>query len=296
MSRYRAAPLFPKFELTCSTWPPPWADRAGLSRRTRLSKDWPLASEYAKVAVDDGISQVVPFIAFFARPPEAIRNIIGKGAWKKVHASPLNDNIVRVDLMTSPDQFTVPEAMGIVPNLLETARSILFCGKRAVLYSCSKQVSPREASDFARLWHDCERMGVGLNPLWSPSRLKREHDAAAMAKMLEKADPKPWAPFWQYEEDGYLFTLLRSEADFAMEGITQRHCVRSYVSYARSGKEVVLRIEGRERGTCSWNKRHPAIQVKGHRNSDLSPAAQMAAAKAREAYDAPLANGEDAAR
>lgn len=82
-------------------------------------------------------------------------------------------------------------------------------------------------------------------------------------------------------------TLLHhGKTELVIEGATQRHCVRSYARACRLGAEVVMKIDGVERATCSWRVGDSLIQVQGFANSQVSGECHKAAQAARAAFEA----------
>lgn len=230
----------------------------------------------------DGIEQVAPICVAFGMPPDMVRAKIGKGLWKRVHASKLNHNVHRghLKLTTRLDFETI---MAIPTGALNEAHGMI---KRRdeQAFAVAVQMAKTRA-DLRRILHivaDCQRMGVQINPQWSERRLNEEHDMQARAWAKRTASPTPWADPWSCEINGYSFTRLVSDADYAEEGQIMRHCVASYASAGRSGRETTFRIEGAHRATVSFG-RGGHIEIKGKFNSPV-PATCLVAAKG--AWDA----------
>ena len=130
------------------------------------------------------------------------------------------------------------------------------------------------------LAHDARRMGAKIDPRWSLRRLREEHDRQALEWARAKSDPTPWAEPWSCEMDGFTFTLLNSADDFSAEGATQRHCVASYARDAKTGRCIVMRIDGKERATVRFGGHPVRVQeVKARFNARVSEACARACAK-----------------
>ena len=111
-------------------------------------------------------------------------------------------------------------------------------------------------------------------------RLREEHDRRAAEWARAKSDPTPWGEPWSCEMDGFRFRLLNSFADFSEEGHTMHHCVASYAQDAKSGRYIIMRIDGRERATVRFGG-HPVrvLEVRRRFNAAVSTACRDACAK-----------------
>ncbi len=275
--------LFPEWK---PVLPPQWFIQQGLMKSTVLLGRWRRMNGTIKQAEADGIDHVVPMLlAFNATVPEA-RAMVGRKVWREIHRSTLNQNAHRAGAMYNL-KFSLSEAMQIPAkhsrHFVTLARNYTF---PAALFSLkSDKLKQRETISIVA--RDFIRMGGVLNPEWSVSRLKREHDAKAIEGLLEKADSTPFLKSWFGDFDGYSFSLLCSEADFAIEGITQRHCVKSYARSSKRGDIVVFRVMGPERATASFGTRQRYSmdsQIKGFANSEVSDDCHAAAHKAITEY------------
>lgn len=231
----------------------------------------------------DGIEQVAPICVAFGLPPDMARAKIGKGLWKRVHASKLNHNVHRghLKLTTRLDFETI---MAIPTGALNEAHGMIkHRGEQA--FAVAVQMAKTRA-DLRRILHivaDCQRMGAQINPQWSERRLNEEHDMQARAWAKRTVSPTPWAEPWSCEINGYSFTRLVSDADYAEEGQVMRHCVASYANGGRSGRETTFRIEGAHRATVSFG--HGGhIEIKGKFNSPVPVTCLVAAKGAWDAF------------
>lgn len=230
----------------------------------------------------DGIEHVAPICVAFGLPPDMARARIGKGLWKRVHASTLNHNVLRghLKLTTRLDFGTI---MDIPTGALNEAHGMIKRRDEQAFAVAVKMAKTR--ADLRRILHiaaDCQRMGIQINPQWSERRLNEEHDIQARAWAKLTASPTPWAEPWSCEINGYTFTRLVSDADYAEEGQIMRHCVASYASAGKFGRETTFRIEGAHRATVSFG-RGGHIEIKGKFNSPV-PATCLVSAKG--AWDA----------
>ena len=262
---------------------PPWVLNFGLLKcRPILSRVYLSAAKWQQ-AEQDGIGNVAPMIVHFNADPRGIKELVGREVWRKIHHATLKSNVDRLVLCRLAG-WTIEEAMLFPTKGRRRARAFLEHGKSALLLACRLARHTDEIREFLIMAQDVQRMGGNPDPAWGRKRLRREHDALALKRAFDSCDPTPWARPWYHDVGAYSFALLKSESELAMEGACQRHCVRSYARACRAGTDVVLRIDGAKRATCSWRVGDRAIQVKGFANSKVSAECLAAAKKARAAY------------
>lgn len=267
---------------------PNWVFRYGLTRWRPLIQRIYAASPHWQQADADGLTNIAPVLVKFNKSPKEIKAEIGGEAWKSVHHASLKTNVDRL-VLCMVGGWSFEEAMQFPAKERKRAKTFLGRSKTAVLHAC--RLAGETGDIFAQLTiaEDVQRMGGTLDLTWGRKRLKREHDALVMKRIMQSADPTPWAEPWFHDEGDYSFSLLKSAAELAIEGATQRHCVSSYARSCRDGKDVVLRIDGAERATCSWRRGESYMQVKGFANTSVSMACLSAAIAARKAFNAHMA-------
>jgi hypothetical protein len=219
-------------------------------------------------AQDDGIPQVAPILAATGGTPEQCRARFGKGLWRQIHHSDLKHNVWRARLSLEFG-ITIPRMAHIAPNLLYAMRPLI---KRytavAALMAAHFATNRQDLEEAAMLVRDTLHMDGTARESWSLRRLREEHDRLAAQHARRRASPVPFAEPWVFEAGGYKFTRLISRADFAEEGLVMKHCISSYQDHAAHGKEVAFRVEGKERASASFSKRH--LELKGRLNSAVS--------------------------
>lgn len=272
-------------------WKPPelpdWITKFGMKRDGAVLNRWALARDHVRQVEADGIGHVGPMLLLHARDVSGSRAMIGKALWKNIHNSTVYVNAHRMRLVLS---FSMPldQVMQFpAGNLRGAIKVAQYWNGEHLPYAArnaTKEIPVREVTTLLR---DHLRMGGDFNPDWSINRLRKEHDRRVVEQKVHGASDVPWADPWEFETKGYRFELLRSNRDFAVESAQQRHCVQSYASAAFSGREIVMRITGKERATCSWRThrydRH--IQVKTFANGSPSKACREAAFRCRKVFE-----------
>lgn len=259
---------------------PPWVSQYGLLRfKPLVSRVYASGPKWLQ-AQADGIPNVAPIIVRYNLHPHEIKALIGGEHWKRIHHAKLKTNVDRMVLMMVAG-WSLDDAMLFPESERKRGVWLTKAEKGPALLACKLAEKPGELLEFLSIATDLRRMGGTIDLDWGRKRLKREHDAMAIKVMMERSDPTPWAKPWFCDVGAYSFRLLTSETELAIEGITQRHCCRSYARACRSGREVVMQIEGPQRATCSWVKGQPDIQVKLFANGAASPETVMAARAAR---------------
>lgn len=223
----------------------------------------------------DGISQVAPICASFGLAPKEVRERIGKGLWRCVHHSELRHNVLRAVLKVST-KLDFPSIMAIPTGALREVRGMVAAsGAEAVRGAIPFATTRDTMREAVMLCRDLEYMGGAINPKWSMRRLHEEHDRLSMERAIRNASATPFVEPWTDEIDGFRFTRLISEADFAAEGRAMHHCIAAYVARAKRGTEVALRIEGRERATVSFSATGH-VELRGPCNRAVSAACRKA--------------------
>jgi len=262
---------------------PDWLIQHGLLKYKPIVSMVYASAPIWQQAIADGIPNIAPIIAIFNKTPQEIRAIVGGAHWKLIHHGTLKSNVDRL-VLRMVFGWSLDEAMLFPAKERTRAISYRRFTKSSLLIACRLAEKPREFKEFLQLASDVQRMNVIIDPLWGRKRLRREHDAAAMRFVMRNADPTPWAAPWFYDIGDYSFSLLKSAAELALEGIQQRHCSGSYVAACKDGREFVMRIEGPERGTCSWRKGSSDMQVKCFANKEPNAETRIAALQARAVY------------
>jgi|GEM_PF-5907428 len=263
---------------------PSWVEMYGLRKNAALVGRVYASAPIWQQAEADGLSNISPIIVKFNRTPQDIKRRVGSEAWKMVHRSSKKTNVDRLVLCLLGG-WTFEEALIFPAKERKRAKGFLRRSKSAMLLACRLAARANDLQAQLILAEDLQRMGGTLDQTWGRKRLKREHEALVMKKMMDKADPTPWAKSWFHDVGDFTFSLLKSESELMMEGALQRHCVRSYAAKCRDGKEVVLRIEGAERATASWRIGERGIQVAAFSNTEVSDDCKKAAGWARQAYE-----------
>ncbi|MEO0765177.1 MAG: PcfJ domain-containing protein [Pseudomonadota bacterium] len=265
---------------------PVWIDRLPRDARYVFQNRASMMPNAVDQMFDDNLDQLVPIVLCEGSVPAA-RAAIGKSGWKAMHKSSLSTNVMRARLRLL-HQMEWKDIVTIRPcHLRFVNRHVSIRGKQtwthrpAIRYAAQKAPS-KDAAHILQLYSDAEVMGVAVNFKWSLTRLKKEHDLAALRLKLDKTDSIPFARPMLCHIDGLSFDRLISEQAVAAEGITQRHCVGSYAGQARRGTVYLFKVDGAERATLSIEiyKGHCALQqIYKMANRKVRPQTRAAAQK-----------------
>lgn len=262
---------------------PNWVVSYGLSKRPVIVQRVYASAFHWKQAEIDGLSNIAPMLVRFNRSPSEIRRQIGGEYWKRIHHDTLKANVDKLVLMMVLG-WSLDEAMLFPSNIKKRANYYIKASKSAMLLASRLHARGGDFMQFYIMANDINRMGGTLDQTWGRKRTKAEHDALVMKRVMASTNNTPWAKAWFYDVGPYSFSLLKSESELVIEGATQRHCVGSYAKACREGREFVLRVEGKERATCSWAKGDNAMQIQGFANTDVSKECRLAAKEARLAF------------
>lgn len=274
--------LFPAYQMRAFQ-PPPWFISAGLRKHADMVQMLRMSWEHWAQAQEDRLFHLSPIIVMFNAPPKEIKAEVGGHVWHQFRTGNLKTNTDRMVLRLMGG-WSVEEVLLWPTHERRRAKSFLQVYKSALLIACKHTKRGERLYDNLIVARDTVRLGGVIDQSWGKKRLKREHDALAMKKVLETSDPKPWDKPWFADIDGYTFTLLKSEAELAVEGASQKHCCRSYAPACRTGEETVFSVIGPERATASWNSRYKSLQVRGFANQTVKLQTQKAAMCAVSQY------------
>lgn len=209
---------------------------------------------YVNEAERDGLFNLIPAIIFFGKSPQAIRAEVGRGAWRRIANNSVTRNKLLMNAARRCERFT-PNPAGFA-DLLEVPSGVMReinSGSADELMAArvATRKRPQEFRLAMHAVHDTRRMlGREFNPEWGMARIVREHEAATRAIMQRRYSDKRFADDWSFEESGFCATLITSQAEIAVEGETQHHCVASYARSAADGGYAVFKIDGKERATA----------------------------------------------
>lgn len=244
---------------------------------------------YIKEAEADGLFHLIPAIVTFQGSPQMIRKDVGPATWRRIAA---NSRTRNMKLMQRAQYVTIGDAAPSFLSLLDYPSGVLLgVGSIDDDTGIAARLCERKTSrGFVKTWHivrDARRMvGESFNPDWSLSRIKREHDAAAIKAATARYSAERFAQDWVYEKDGWKAELLTSQLLIGSEGATMHHCVGSYGSMSAKGNYLVFKIDGKERATLgAYPNALPDIdQVCGSYNDRVSEACMTFAYQVSNAF------------
>lgn len=266
---------------------PDWVIRAGLVKyKPLLQRIYATAANWQQ-AEADGIGQVAPMLVYFGGSVQDSKAQAG-AHWKSIHHAKITTNIDRLFLLMVGG-WRLDEAM-LWPAASYRRSKTLLKGhtRQTLIAACRLCSNGKDLRDWIITCTDIDRMKGIVDPSWGRKRVKREHDALVIKTIMERSDPTPWAKPWHLDIGPFTFSLICSETDLALEGATQKHCAKSYAKDCRNGDEIVMRILGPERATCSWRPGQPDIQVKAFANREVGAECYRAAREARLAFESTM--------
>lgn len=242
---------------------------------------------YINEAERDGLYNLIPVIIAHGAAPQAIRTTIGRGAWRRV----ANNSVTRNKLiMNAAMRCADDKRAAAFCRMLEIPSGLLRWVNGATDDEIhAARITPRKRmAEFQQTLHtvsDTRAMMLPdeFNPQWGYTRMRQEHELATKAIMERRFSDKKFSPDFEFEATGFKAVLLTSQADIAVEGSMQHHCVASYARNAAMGDYAVFRIEGKERATAGLAKSR-VDQVYGACNNPVSEACKAFVIKLATAY------------
>lgn len=227
---------------------------------------------YINEAERDGLYNLIPIIVAHEAPPQVVRSVIGRGAWRRASNNSVSRNLL---IMQALRRCGTKDRASNFVRLLDMPSGVM----RGVLHAdddevIAARIAPRKRPEVFRqtvhLVRDTRRMlRDGFNPQWSYLRMREEHERATRELLRQRYSDKKFAREWTFSDSGYTAVQLVSQADIATEGAIQHHCVASYAGEAARGKYFVFRIEGKERATLG-TRNGSVNQVYGACNSPVT--------------------------
>lgn len=203
----------------------------------------------------DGQWNIMPFIMELKKNPQELKELFGKKHWKIIANNSLHRNKALVDsphiarrlmLEEDPVVSNINDRLSIPTTILQKHR-VMSALTQEYLKNNFKGRWSEDLVKETQLWLDALRMGVEVNPKWTPRRVKEEHDK--MVHILNALKYSPEAlestlsiPVQTLEYEGYVATLLRSPLQIAEEGTAMGHCVAGYTAAVREGEYLVYSI------------------------------------------------------
>lgn len=205
----------------------------------------------------DGLFHLIPAILAFKAPPHAIRQLVGKGAWKRIASNSKSRNRRILQVM---DRYLPPNhdwgaafvalldfPSGVLPGVWMINQT----QERLAAKLCPRK-TPLSFTETLHIVRDTERMIGEINPSWSYARLNMEHERGVRGLTRKRFSKASFAAPWAFAKGVYSAELLTTQAEIAIEGDLQHHCVASYAGQAAAGHYAVVRITGKERATAGF--------------------------------------------
>lgn len=204
-------------------------------------------------AQKDGQYNLLPIIMELKMSPQELKKTMGN-KWKIIANNSLNKNKFLAGVTKTVWQQHAVEKIKNCAHLPTTVlqhhghNSLEILEHIAAHYRgvWSKELNSQiiHINDTKRL---AEQLDKPFNHLWSPRRMKEEHDKYSKELTARKFSSKPLqilegVPTKEFEYEGYKATLLKSRALIAEEGQCMNHCVASYTDSVAQSRYLVYSI------------------------------------------------------
>lgn len=231
--------------------------------------------ELIEQAEKDGNSNIIPFIIRLGCSPKKIKELLGKGLWKKLCKNSLTHNKYLIDMVHLDDKPFNKELL-LLPKTIWKSKYFKGYFKSQVIYYPDKSIPfilsnlnkgakvkdyfdhsfcKKLKRDFDYFFDACslaEQLGKKEpNPNWTREKIYKIHEqytkeinerkySKDIIKYLE--DITVQEMFLKDETDTYRAELLKSAYRVSEEGRMMHHCVGSYVDLVRNGSYLVYHI------------------------------------------------------
>jgi hypothetical protein len=220
-------------------------------------------------AVADGQTNLLPILTATGKTPQELKKEMGK-SWKVLCKNSLNKNKA---VARAYWEIRNPAYLGNVLTFLGTKPTTVLETYSGEDQNVISHVTAHYRgswgkfdSKIGRQLRDTQMLASQLekpfDPLWSPRRMKEEHDSmsreiTARRYSPAKLDILDFVPVKTFEHEGYTATLLDSRALVAEEGSAMGHCVAGYAESVANGSYLVysVRKDGERSSTLGINIR-----------------------------------------
>lgn len=199
----------------------------------------------------DGLMNLIPFVCQHNKNPQELKGMFGKH-WKKIANNTLHKNKYLSKFGKNAGEYAEVPTTLLKQSRLSGASVDLM--KHLTLHykgqwNCVSKNT--ETLQVVHLFRDTERMaghlGKVVNPVWTPRRLKEEHDKFAKdinAKRYSKDEFVSVKDIKHKEvkHQDICATLLNNAFDIAEEGTAMNHCVGMYGYSVARGTYLVYSI------------------------------------------------------
>lgn len=215
----------------------------------------------------DNLYNIIPYVIAYGKSPQELRQLFGKGLWKKIVNSSYyrNNRVAWTSYYYQRSIYVGNKTITVDHDMMRDMYDV-YVYTLEYMYNREDLVTIKQAMQdikghisqerFDRLRNidtDLRRMleqlGRKYNPKWSLARKEEEHAKATRDINRKKYSPEPFDDTHEFEIDGYKFKRLISPLDIRTEGDYMGHCVGSYATRAAEGSYIVYEIDGKERAT-----------------------------------------------
>lgn len=214
----------------------------------------------------DGITNIIPIVAYYGKSPQELKKFLGEREWKKLCKNSYSRNRL---LFLKSNGRTTPVDWNVVPSTILKGRTHWMPEVYEWLIKTQDCYLKSITTDYniqreAIIYIDTQRMCIGagetFNPNWSKRRMKEEHDRlsriqqeianrraadcnAEYAKLLEKDFRELHKGLETIRFDsGVIATPLINMQQVQEEGSKMHHCVGSYASRCAKGTYLVWHL------------------------------------------------------
>ena len=244
----------------------------------KLQKNKPLLEQLEL----DGLLHLAPMVMLFGQSPSGIRELVGKGLWKKLARNSLTRNYYLYRIFheetlnrVEPGSFArvlrglnelpskVLQQSGLnLTDVLSAPGSEIFirdnAPKLAVTATSVKHEIFRNmfvvklrrlcslVNDTRRMWNLLQLDEQNISR-WSVKHLEEVHNTLVLEYRARKTrNQKVWAPLEDFEDGDYSVKFLRDTNQYIEEGVKMHHCVASYASMAVEREYIAASIRYKE--------------------------------------------------
>lgn len=213
----------------------------------------------------DGIINVTPYVFAFSMTPKQLKEVFGKGKWKKLCKNSFSRNKLLImasrscsitsSKVSKYDYNSIPSTiLKAIPDILSTDPDY---GGYATKHFKGKYSNREELRKYFSLFRDTKRMTIQLGQKfyynWSPTELETKHEEFTEA-LNERSYSKEVFPLvkilrnkgkgkFETKCKSYSADVIESAFSLRVEGESMHHCVANYFCDCYDANYVVFSIK-----------------------------------------------------
>lgn len=217
-------------------------------------------------AEKDRLENILPFVVFYGKNPQELKEIFGKSLWKQLCKNSMTRNLYLAKYASRQTRYVGGGLRQLVsvgnkfPSYaikaggnwcLDWSEESLWIWESGLVETKGKVKHIPRGSYWMNCYRDTKRMALSLgktfNDKWTPEKMESKHQEYVRAINALKYSSTPFNHLKSFPVDNlthgcFTATLCKSPLLVREEGDAMHHCVGSYADLVAQGKYLVYSI------------------------------------------------------